>query len=227
MRKILKLIGASLFTLVLGYWSVKTFDQNPALSVALGAVAVLVWLLGVGIGGRVREARERGLGALLEEEKKQADDAVAGGGQQLPIIHGRILEARIDSYGDSDGGLIKNIEVLIKVGIANRSDTETTFTGASLVMEVDGFTFKSDRIAISGSAFIWVGNNRERPMDLLKSITYENPLRKGNGLEGWLLFHVKGLRAPKVSFAPDITVILTDNFDKEHRITAKSVPTRI
>ena len=138
-----------------------------------------------------------------------------------PEIVGQVLQARYKFMGtrSSLNGDIESCWLLVKLRITNRSEVDVTLKDASLVVEKDGKQHKGKRQPIPPGDFL-----KEPLIDLLSTVTRDKPVHRGLASEGWLEFYVDHMAHPRSTTVNNLTVILHDELDGQHAISATLFP---
>ncbi len=199
----------------------RRMERPDVLAVALTALAVAAGFL---LGGRIAGAVFLAIGIAFlgwwffwEERDKQI----------RPELVGTIVDACIGFLAESNKEG-KTAELFLKLGVSNRTESETTLKHAAIIMDAEGFNYSGDSTPIPSSVFLTERRGIPyQPKELLRVVSHANSLRKGSGIEGWPKFDLKGFTAPAHDFLGDITVVLTDDYDGTHRIREKQCRIRL
>ena len=143
-----------------------------------------------------------------------------------PQITGEIIRADFGFMGSytEQGRTTEMTCLMLKLRITNRTNSAATLKGASLLVERDGNRYEAERELLPEgpyASFGTGGGSPEKIVDLLKTVTYNAPVRFGIASVGWLQFCVRGLEHSKGNIKADLTVALVDEFGERHLIVAK------
>jgi hypothetical protein len=176
-----------------------------------------------------------GLGAVFvacfEAWNEQFDAAEAERLKNLkPQLIGEVLYATFSGSSTTrikDGPQVPSTWLLLKLGLTNRNSVETTIKDVSLVLEKDGLRHNRVRQDIDKGLVVFYsdkfGNHQVvDPPSLIGNISYENPIRYRKRSEGWAVFQVPGMAAPKHDIDAKLTFTITDELGDLHMIILES-----